>query len=207
MSEITTHDHELFTEFTSDPKGSSMQTILGAHRFLANVIENEDDGPTLKTLMKIFRPFVPQDSIKDYIFRRIKKSLLLELALCILQDVASNGISRLASLCLAVEKTRSGGKNVVVEPQSERPDNETIEDEAFMEEIDEIFFRFSDSKGNSPDVKFAAGAGHPPSYSPPDGKGNFITPEKRGNPKALFPFEVCTQPHRLLPFFWLSNHV
>ena len=140
--------------------------------------------------MKIFRPFVIQNSIKDYIFRRIRKSLLLELALCILQDVASNGISRLTSLNLLIEKTRSGGKNVVVEPQSERPDNETIEDDAFMQEIDEIFFRFSDSSGNSPDVKFAAGAGRPPSYSPPDGKGNFVTPKKRGNPKELFSSDV-----------------
>ena len=65
-------DHELFTEFTSDPKGSSMETILGAHRFLATVIDNEDDGPTLKVLMKIFRPFAPNNSIKDYIFKRIK---------------------------------------------------------------------------------------------------------------------------------------
>ena len=167
-----------------------MDTILGAHRFLATVIENEDDGPTLKVLMKIFRPFAPNDSIKDYIFKRIKKSLLLELALCILQDIATNGISRLASLTLVVEKTRSGGKNVVVEPQSTRPPNEDLEDAAFMNEIDEIFFRFSDSTGDSPDVQFAAGAGRTPAYSPPDGKGNFVTPIKRGNPKTLFSDKV-----------------
>ena len=193
MSEKPPLDHEFFTEFTTDPKGSSMETILGAHRFLATVIDTEDDGPTLKTLMKIFRPFAPEDSIKDYIFKRIKKSLLLELALCILQDVASNGISRLASLSLVVEKTRSGGKNVVIEPQSESPPNECLEEDAFMEEIDEIFFKFGDSTGDSPDVKFAAGTGHAPAYSPPDGKGNFITPVKRGNPKSLFDCDVRAQ--------------
>ena len=163
-----------------------METILGARRFLALIIKNEEDGPTLKTLMKIFRPFAPESSIKDYVFRRVKKSLLLELALCILQDVAANGLGRLATLNLAIEKTKAGGKNVVVEPQSERPANELIEDEAFMHEIDEIFVRFSDTSGSSPDFKFAAGAGRSPSYSPPDDKGNFITPVKRGNPKSLF---------------------
>lgn len=168
-----------------------MQVILGAHRFLVNIIETEEDGPTRKVLMKIFRPFIPQKSIKDYIFRRTQKSLLLELVLCILQDVAQNGISRLASLNLVIEKTRAGGKNVVVEPQSERPDNETIENDEFMKEIDEIFFLFQDKEGNSPDIKFAAGAGRPPpSYSPPDGKGNFVTPKKRGNPKELFSLGV-----------------
>ena len=140
--------------------------------------------------MKIFRPFIPQTSIKDYIFRRIQKSLLLELALCILQDVATNGLGRLATLNLAIEKTLAGGKNVVVEPQSERPDNEFLEDEAFLHEIDEIFVRFSDASGSSPDVKFAAGAGHSACYSPPDAKGNFVTPTKRGCPKALFAPEV-----------------
>ena len=93
MFKKSTLDHEFFTEFISDPKGSSMETILGAHRFLATVIENEDDGPTLKTLMKIFRPFNPEKSIKDYVFKRIKKSLLLELALCILQDSLASFMS------------------------------------------------------------------------------------------------------------------
>ena len=61
-----------------------------------------------------------------------------------------------------------------------------------MHEIDEIFVRFSDTSGSSPDFKFAAGAGRSPSYSPPDDKGNFITPVKRGNPKSLFSEEVRT---------------
>ena len=190
MSKKPILDHEFFTEFTTDPKGSSMETILGAHRFLAAVIDHEDDGPTLKVLMKIFRPFIPESSIKDYIFKRIKKPLLLELALCILQDVASNGVSRLATLTLAIEKTRSGAKDVVVEPIPERSDDESVEDGSFLHEIDEIFFKFGDSSGDSPDVKFAAGAGHSPSYSPPDAKGNFVTPAKRGVPKTLFPTDV-----------------
>ena len=62
-----------------------------------------------------------------------------------------------------------------------------------MEEIDEIFVRFKDSSGSSPDVKFAAGAGRSPSYSPPDAKGNFVTPEKRGIPKELFSPEVSAK--------------
>ena len=110
MSEKPTPDHKFFTEFISDPKGSNMETILGAHRFLAMIIDSEEDGPTRKTLMKIFRPFVPENSIKDYIFRRISKSLLLELALCILQDVTVNGLARLSTLTLVIEKTRAGGK-------------------------------------------------------------------------------------------------
>ena len=63
MSEKTSLDHQLFTEFLTDPKGSNMDTILGAHRFLAVIIEREEDGSTRKTLMKIFRPFIPQNSV------------------------------------------------------------------------------------------------------------------------------------------------
>ena len=143
MSNLTTQDHELFTEFISDPKGSSMDIILGAHRFLAAIIENKDDGPTLKTLMKIFRPFIPTNSIKDYVFKRIKKSLLLELALCILQDVATNGLDRLGSLNLVIEKTNAGGKNVVIQPSEEDFGDASTGDDKFLNEIDEIFFRFS----------------------------------------------------------------
>lgn len=186
MSDHIPHDHELFSEFISDPKGSSMDVILGAHRFLATVIENKDDGPTLKVLMKIFRPFIPQNSIKDYIFKRIKKSLLLELALCILQDVASNGLGRLSTLNLVIEKTGAGGKNVVIEQPSEGFEGASTEDDKFLHEIDEIFFRFHDTSGRSPDVKFVAGAGRSPPYLPPDSDGNFITPQKRGNPRTLF---------------------
>ena len=156
MSDHITHDHELFSEFISDPKGSSMNTILGAHRFLATVIENGDDGPTLKTLLKIFRPFIAKNSIKDYVFKRIKKSLLLELALCILQDVATNGLDRLASLNLVIEKTNAGGKNVVIEQPTEEFGDASVADDKFLHEIDEIFFRFRDTNGHSPDVKFVA---------------------------------------------------
>jgi hypothetical protein len=171
-----------------------MNTVLGAHRFIANIISNEDEGPTVSILMKVFSPFVRGDTIKNYVFKRIKKSLLLELALCILQDVASNGIERLATLELEIERTASGGKTVVIKPPPEFPIENENERE-FLSEIDEIIFNFKDSLGNSPAIKFAAGAGRTPSYSPPDDLGNFVTPQKRGVPKALAKsFEVRHLP-------------
>ena len=87
---------------------------------------------------------------------------------------------------MVIEKTGSGGKNVVIERPSDDFGGEPNGDDGFLNEIDEIFFRFRDVNGQSPDVKFVAGTGHSPPYLPPDDKGNFVTPQKETNPRTLF---------------------
>ena len=92
------------------------------------------------------------------------KSILQELALCLLQEIISGGPKRAASLNLVVEETKSGGKTVVVEQQPE----EFPVDEDFVRDVDEAFFHITDLTGSSPDVKVVSGQGHEAPYSPPD---------------------------------------
>ena len=73
-----------------EPKNSSPDVIQGAHRFISKVIQGETSGPTNAVLIDIFREFLP-GHVKDYVFTRMGKPILLELALTILQDLISNG--------------------------------------------------------------------------------------------------------------------
>ena len=56
--------------------------------------------------------------MEDYIFSRMAKKILQDLALCILQDLAANGPERAKMLHLEVVKASSGGKLVKI---GERP--------------------------------------------------------------------------------------
>ena len=99
------------------------------------------------------------------------KSILQELALCILQELISYGSDRAQNLSLVLEETRTGGKTVVIEK------NEFPVDTDFISDIDETFFKISDVTGFSSDKKVISGQGHEAPYAPPDAKG-FFTPIK-----------------------------
>ena len=101
----------------------------------------------------------------------------MELALCVLQDVALNGLARLGSLELELVDAKSGGKSVAIKDSFATEEGEPT-DESFLRDIDEAVFNFRDSLGKSPDVRIAAGQGLRPPYSPPDGEWNFVTPVK-----------------------------
>ena len=71
-------DFDCFTLFSNSPKNVSIEVMKGAHKFVAKSIKNGDSGPTCSTLIKIFTAF-SQQKIKDYVFTRMKKPILLEL--------------------------------------------------------------------------------------------------------------------------------
>ena len=171
-----------FQRFCENPKLFNMDVIQGSHKFLVEVIRGEKESPTNATLINIFNAFCSKGPIKKYVFNRLGKKILQELALCILQDLASNGPARARTLELEVVKASSGGKLVQIADHYE-DDAGTI-DQSFLDEIDEAIFRFKDPTGESPDVKISSGQGFAAPYLPPDEEGAFVTPTKK-KPRSL----------------------
>ena len=174
-------DSQCFELFSKDPKGVSMEIVNGAHKFVANAIDNPKNGITIQNLIKIFA-FFTKTPIKDYVFTRMRKPILLELALCIIQEIVSNGIERAKTLQLEVVSSKAEGRFVRV--ADEFNDGGEEYDSDFLGKIDEAFFRFKDKEGRSPDIDFASGQGHKSPYSPFDKHGAFITPKKK-TPRSL----------------------
>lgn len=169
-------DSECFLMFSEDPKNSPKIIVEGAHKFIANAIKNNEPGPTVQKLIKIFTAF-SKTPIKNYVFTRMTKPILLELALCIVQDIALNGPNRARTLTLELVNAKAGGKVVRVADPFEVPAGKLSADS--LGEIDEAFVTISDKLGVSPDVKFVSGQGHKAPYSPFGGDGSFVRP--RGN--------------------------
>ena len=130
-----------------------------------------------------------QEGIKEYVFRRMKKLILLELALCLVQDLISADPKRAASLEIRIERCSAGFKKAVIatnESEKETPDDEFPLDPTFdWDSIDEAAFCLHDKTDDSPDSKFVSGQGKPAPYAPPSEDGSFTTPVKPPSvPKA-----------------------
>ena len=197
-------DESYFKEFVEDPKKISPEVIQGAHKYIAKIIRDGEHGPTTQTLIKIFLPF-SKNKIKPYIFKRMTKPILLELALCIIQDLALNGPSRANTLELELENSKSDGKVArIADPFVDEGD--AGYDKSFLSEIDEAFFKFKDSSGKSPDVSLSSGQGHKAPYSPFGKDGAFVRPGAHASRSLSEAFEVhilmlavfsCTPPPAL----------
>ena len=167
---------DCFLQFCKEPKGFNLDVIQGAHKFLVEVVRGNQESPNNKTLIEIFSAFCNKP-IKTYIYRKMGKKIMQELAICILQDLAANGPGRAATLQLEVVKATAGGKVVKIADQfSEGDDNF---DQSFLDEIDQAIFKFSDQSGRSPDVKITSGQGLAAPYILPEADGAFVTPKKR----------------------------
>ena len=182
---------ECFQKFVEFPKGSDMDIIMGSHKFMIEVIRKEKESPSNKTLIKIFGEF-SKKPIKNYIFSRMGKSIMQELAVCILQDLAANGPQRAKSLQLEVVTASSGGKTVQIADQF---DDGSAIDQSFLDEIDSAIFKFKDGSGSSPDVNFASGQGYAAPYLPPGESGEFLTPKKKVARVLLKDIEVRPPPN------------
>ena len=181
-------DESYFKEFVEDPKKFSTEVIQGAHKYIAKIIRDGEHGPTTQTLIKIFLPF-SKNKIKPYLFKRMTKPILLELALCVIQDLALNGPARAKTLELELENSKSEGKVArIADPFAAEGDAEY--DKAFLSEIDEAFFKFKDSSGKSPDVSLSAGQGHKAPYSPFGRDGAFVRPGAHASRILSEAFEV-----------------
>jgi len=173
-----------FETFVKNPKDCKPEIIQGSHKFLLEVIKGNEPSPNNAVFIGLFNHFT-KTPIKDYVFKRMTKSILQELALCITQELISGGTPRAAALNLVVEQTKAGGKTVVVEKQP----NEFPVDDDFVRDIDEAFFRLTDLSGLSPDKKVVSGQGHEAPYSPPN-KDGFFTPTKVAKASLGAKFEV-----------------
>ena len=83
-------DFKCFTSFSENPKKVSLETLKGAHKFVAKIIKDDESGPTIKSLIPIFSAFSKKE-IKSYVFTCMRKPILLELLLCIIQELILNG--------------------------------------------------------------------------------------------------------------------
>ena len=202
MNKSKPHQRELvlFREFCESPRDSGIVTIQGSHKYISLAIRGEIPTPKKSILTELFKEF-STEPIKDYIFKRIPKRMLLELALCVLQDIISKGTERAKSLQLVVAKTSSGEKTVVINGA----DDDTSVAGAAADphaQINDAIFHLSDKHGKSPNVSLAIGENRDPAYQPPDKQGYF-TPARSARKSLRKDFEVSeytkfihkSQPH------------
>ena len=194
---VNVTDEQLFTLFSKSPKGASPKILTGSHRFLSAAIKNNSMSPSGPVLIEIFMCFV-QKGTKKYVFKQMRKKILMELALCLVQDLISGGETRANSLEIRVEKCSAGNKKAILATRVEEPEEESDEfplDSSIDWDIDEAQFCLHDKSGSSPDSKFTSGQGRPAPYSPPEADGSFSTPKKN----------AIQKPEKVSCLFYLSN--
>ena len=144
---------EHFEKFTDNPKGCSVENIKGSLNYLLDVQKNTKSSPTNSTFIHIFNFFHVKNSppIKDYVYKRLTKTILLELAIALLQEIASCDIERAKTLVIVLKRTSSGGKEVKL---SDAPSEDEFplspSAESILCEIDEAEFSLDDSTKKSP---------------------------------------------------------
>ena len=157
-----------FDLFLKNPKGCKIEVIQGAHKFMTHVIKGTEQSPKNSTFIGLFNQFT-KVPVKDYVFTRMTKAILQELALCVLQELILYGPARAQNLTLVVVETKAGGKTVAIEK-----DEFPVSPE-FVSDIDEAFFKLSDITGFSPDKQVASGQGHDAPYVLPNPDGFFTS--------------------------------
>ena len=187
---------EFFKQFSQNPKEVDIETVQGSHKFLSLVLAQKVSSSIAKksTLIRIFNHFI-DEPVKDYVFHRISRKLLLELAIRILQEFITRGVQRARTLKLVVaDATSSEEKTILIAPNdASNGDNNPYQ----APEVLDATFRLSDTAGLSPDVSFSIGKKRPPAFQRPDSTGYF-TPSKKGARKAL-DFKVQFTPKSLPP--------
>ena len=69
-----------FDLFVKNPKGCKLEVIQGSHKFLSDVIKGSEQSPKNSVFIGLFNHFT-EKKIKDYVFQRMTKSILQELAI------------------------------------------------------------------------------------------------------------------------------
>ena len=76
---------DCFNQFKESPKGVSMKLMKGVHKHLALATKNPQMTPSCGEMIKIFSHFTNNGKVKDYVYKRMTKKVLLELAVCVVQ--------------------------------------------------------------------------------------------------------------------------
>ena len=178
-------NEQFFNVFHDNPKDSPVEVVEGALRFIESIIRGAKESPKNSVLVDIFNTFC-EKPIKSYVFQRMGKKILLELALRILQEIAQGGPARAGTLQLVVERAASGGKTVTIaeEEDEDQPEEFPI-DKEFAKDIDEAFFRLHDSSGSSPDVTFTSRQVPTGRSELGDDDNDYATPKKSTASRSL----------------------
>ena len=173
---------ELLKKFCNNPKGGNLEIFQGSHKFLTLVLGQKISSLFTKKsiLIGIFNEFM-DEPVKDYIFHRISRKLLLELAIRILQEFIERGAERASSLKLVIAKATDGENTILI--AQNQPNGDVCKDPYSAPEVLDATFRLSDKSGLLPDVSFSIGKKRPPAFQRPD-KTGYFTP-KKGVRKSL----------------------
>ena len=187
-------EHDMFTEFCGNPRDSGIVCIQGCHRYISLAIQGEIPTPKKAILIALFKEFT-SEPIKDYVFNRIPKKMLLELALCVLQDIISNGPERALSLRLKVAKTSEGVKTVVIGDDTGKDAEDQSSNSTSKGKIANATFQLSDKQGKDPPVSISIDSNSTkPAYQPPDKRGYF-TPSRTARKSLNKAFDNSESNH------------
>ena len=92
-------------------------------------------------LIGIFNEFI-DEPVKDYVFHRISRKLLLEITIRILQEFIERGVERARSLKLVIVKVRLGEHTILTAPNDSN--GEIHKDPYSAPEVIDTTFRLSD---------------------------------------------------------------
>ena len=87
MSSILS-DTDLFEGLLENPLCPTRDQILGSVRLLTRVKNGDEVGPKTSILIEFFNTFT-QEEIKDYVYQRMTKPVLVELALKLCKEFES----------------------------------------------------------------------------------------------------------------------
>ena len=164
-----------FDKFCENPRGSTIETMQGSHKYISSVITRKNPPIKKSILIDIFNEFTVE-TVRDYVFHRMSKKLLLELALRVLQDIIQNGVGRAASMKLILTKAVDGKNTVGIAPDGRESEGSST---LSATEVLDASFKLADRQGLSPDVTFSIGKSRQPAYQQPDENGYF-TPSRAG---------------------------
>ena len=191
-NQITNIEH--FQEFSDNPRESDKQTILGSIKYVEDSIMGKEKGPSCNTLIQIFNQFEgldeEDDKPKKYIYMRMTKPLLLELALKVLEEIATGEPGRAKDLKLAVKSSKANGKIVDIAKVGHNGEFPLSPEEegALFKTINEAEFSLIDKKGRSPEVKFSviSPQGKDVAGIPFSQKDPFVTPPSKRSLHSSF---------------------
>ena len=193
---------EFFKKFCDNPKEVDLEIVQGTHKYLNLVLSQKISSSCAKKsiLIDIFNEFI-DEPVRDYVFHRISRKLLLELAIRILQEFITRGVERAKSLKLIVSKATSSRQTILIAPN----DSSSVASKSPFSapEVLDATFRLADKTGLSPEVSFSIGKKRPPAFQRPDETGYF-TPSKGARKSLTEAFKVqATSIQISFPFFFL----
>ena len=180
---------EFFKKFCDNPKEIDLETVQGAHKYLNLVLGQKVSSSCAKKsiLIGIFNQFIDKP-VKDYVFHRISRKLLLELAIRILQEFIQRGVERAKTLKLVIAKATSNEDQTILIAPNDSSDVASKSPFSAPEVLDATF-RLSDRSGLSPDVSFSIGKKRPPAFQRPD-KTGYFTPFSAARKSLAETFKV-----------------